>query len=688
MERNTNEYTVLLFKTDEAFNSPKPQAVLTMSSNSNREAIKDVRWLDNETIGFIGENPGELSQVYEFNLRKRKLQPLTNHPTDVRFFDVTKGGDRLIYSAREKESEPAPKIMRREGIVVSNQLLPDLLAGHDTDHDWDPEELFLKKRGEKPARIVTDDEIVHWYRPFGLLSPMGKYAILPVRVRTLPENWKDYEDKDLQRLARAESMIRFKRASTFFYRCLLLDTTNGTIQPLLDAPVSMYTAGFAWAPDGHSVVLSGTYLPLGGSDSAELGIRKRNTFAVEVAIPSRKILKITDRDLTVVKWNGETGRLVFEPGHFKDGPNEFYEKKGDVWVKVSANPLDDSTNSRLDVIMEEDPNTPPKIYTILPATQQKALLLDLNPKFDQLAFGRVEHIAWSAANGSRAEGGLYFPPDYIPGRRYPIVIQTHGFKTNRFSIDGPFSTAFAAQPLASDGFLVLQAPDPDDSVLLTPEEPMRAMALYEGAIDYLDTRGLVDRKLVGIIGFSRTCFYVKYTLTHSTYPFAAATVADGVDMGYFEYLALANLEAEWDSEHETVNGGLPFGDQLSSWQKNAPGFGLGIVHTPVRIEAIGRSSVLLGWEWFVGLSRLSKPVDMILIPDGYHMLVKPWERMTSQQGNIDWFTFWLKGEEDPTAEKKEQYERWRGLKKIQEENDKKAKERQDKSEMRTPQGVN
>jgi hypothetical protein len=39
--------------------------------------------------------------------------------------------------------------------------------------------------------------------------------------------------------------------------------------------------------------------------------------------------------------------------------------------------------------------------------------------------------------------------------------------------------------------------------------------------------------------------------------------------------------------------------------------------------------------------------------------------MTSQQGNVDWFCFWLKGEEDPGPAKAEQYERWRELRKMQ-----------------------
>jgi hypothetical protein len=61
------------------------------------------------------------------------------------------------------------------------------------------------------------------------------------------------------------------------------------------------------------------------------------------------------------------------------------------------------------------------------------------------------------------------------------------------------------------------------------------------------------------------------------------------------------------------------------------------------------------------LSLEGKPVDFLYFPNATHLLVKPSDRLASQQGNVDWFSFWLKGEEDPDPAKKPQYERWRRL---------------------------
>lgn len=97
------------------------------------------------------------------------------------------------------------------------------------------------------------------------------------------------------------------------------------------------------------------------------------------------------------------------------------------------------------------------------------------------------------------------------------------------------------------------------------------------------------------------------------------------------------------------------------WLQRSPGFSLEKIHTPLRIEANSPESLLEEWQWLAGLSRLRQPVDFVYLPEGDHILEKPWERLVSQQGNVDWLCFWLTGEERPDPMKIEQYVRWRNL---------------------------
>jgi hypothetical protein len=152
---------------------------------------------------------------------------------------------------------------------------------------------------------------------------------------------------------------------------------------------------------------------------------------------------------------------------------------------------------------------------------------------------------------------------------------------------------------------------------------------------------------------------VKYTLTHSSQHFAAAVAADGYDGGYLQYLV--NRDQNANSDADAVIGARPFGPGLEVWLKRSPGFALDKVQTPILLQALTPGNLLGEWEWFSGLRLLDKPVDLIYVPTGTHILMKPWDRIVSEEGSVDWFCFWLKNEEDSAPAKADQYARWREL---------------------------
>ncbi len=83
------------------------------------------------------------------------------------------------------------------------------------------------------------------------------------------------------------------------------------------------------------------------------------------------------------------------------------------------------------------------------------------------------------------------------------------------------------------------------------------------------------------------------------------------------------------------------------------------------MEAISPSSVLSEWELYSSLKMQGKPVDLIYFPTGQHIHQKPLERLESQQGDVDWFRFWLQGYKDPDPAKRDQYQRWESMSQLQ-----------------------
>jgi len=670
LEQNTNEYSLLLFHTVEAFHSPTPDLLITMTSSSNREAIKQPTWLDdNDTILFLGENPEELRQLYSLKCSSRKLRKLTHHPTSILSYAANSSGDNLVILAEKPAIPLLTDQARREGIVIANQSLSNLIAGVDQGN-YDDCDLFVKTKGSsKFAPIKIEGQLPPTHPLY--LSPNGRYLVILPRVSGVSQDWQAYNDDLLQRLLKSGSFLSY----------VLVDTEARTSRSLLDAPPSptgSYEA--AWLPDSQSIILSGVYLPLNISDPIQRKTRQSNAFAAEIKIPSREVVPIASRnDLRRPTYDAATGQLIFEFGKAVGGERGriAYRKMAGHWQEEKLRREGMQTASNPEIRIDENPNTPPTLVAMNLGSHERSTLLDLNPQFRKLRLATVEHITWRATDGHAVDGGLYRPPDFTPGKKYPLVIQTHGFNPERFLMDGSYTTAFAAEALANKGFLVVQAnegstdPKEADKYLASQEENPREMSSYEGLIDHLDSLGLIDRSRVGIIGFSRTCMHVEFALTHSKYEFAAASLTDGADAGYFQYVTFSNADQEIASEFEQINGGLPFGDGMRRWMQLAPGFQLDKVRTPVRLEAIGPDSLLGEWEWFSGLSRLGKPVVLVYIPDGAHLLEKPWERLTSQQGNVDWFRFWLQSEEDPDPAKAAQYARWRALRTRFEKNQKK-----------------
>jgi len=660
IKRNTNDYVLLLFRSAQALRSPTPQVVAAFSSSSERPAIQDISWLDNRTIAFLGENPGEAPQLYSVDSETKALTKRTSRAGGLSAYAFAGDGSSFFYlspHAPENHQEGAgPGVM-----IASAQSLPEFVGLDKPIADRSAVmDLFgsaTQAGRETTVRIRGD--ISPWSPLW--LSPNGRRIVVMSSVARIPNDWSSYQDFWLNAAIRRANSANVRRTDVYQYD--VIDVLSGKTQVLLDAPAEYKAcdqASITWSPDSKSVVVAGNLLPLDVKDPGERQLRKARKFVAEVRIESGEVIPISKKEVCPLGWNA-SGELRSALTHYytQRGSAEAFvafRREGDDWKEIPIQTSDIGENNRLAITLEEDMNTSPKLFAQDRQMSRKALLWDFNPQFKSLEFGRVEDVSFDTADGRRVEAGLYLPINYVKGRRFPLVIQTHGWDAHRFRIDGVYTSASAAQALAGRGIAVLQLNE-GNTVGTGGEYEAKASA-YEAAIDYLDKRGLLDRERVGIVGFSRTGLGVEYALTHSSYHIAAAVLADFSDGGYFAYLS----NPERAQEFETLNGGAPFGDGLSSWLKLSPGFNLTRVTTPVREEAYSSWAVFWAWEWYAGLSRLGRPIELLYIPDEEtHALVKPNERLISQDGTVDWMRFWLQGYEDPDRAKRDQYTRWEKL---------------------------
>ena len=301
LEANTNEYSLVLFQTAEVFQSPKPRVLVSLASSSNRPAINNVLWLDdNDTILFLGERPGEQTQLYSLKCSSKELTKLTSSATNLTSFVTTASGEVIVYTAKNPVSTFLTESVSRQGIAVTSEDVTDLIRGNYGGKDYDDHSLFIKRPGEgSETKIAIQGRIVG-DQPEMSLSPDGAHLLIQTEATHVSNTWSEYEDQFLKMKTR-HTAPNGGHTSIFQYE--LVDTITGASQVLFDAPIPSFGSEMAWSPDSKSVVVSDVYLPLNVDDPAERALRKAHTFLVEFKIPSRQFVKISQEDLRLLNWN-------------------------------------------------------------------------------------------------------------------------------------------------------------------------------------------------------------------------------------------------------------------------------------------------------------------------------------------------------------------------------------------------
>jgi dipeptidyl aminopeptidase/acylaminoacyl peptidase len=626
-------------------------------------------WIGNATIAFPWEDGRNVLQYVAIDLSARRTRWLTRHPTDVLLAASNRAGDTLYAAQRARTDDAATRIAH--GFVVAPKDAVGALRASGTNtldlyYDLD---LFLAHRRGPPRKL---DLGLRWAIAFQpLLSPDGRFLVVNAWPAALPERWRGQYRPDAAAGGLDIVGEAYKDRSSWYGRqvtqLFVVDMRSGAVRPLWDAPTrNPVQLHAAWSPDGSRVAIGATYAPPGSAGAAGAGgaivaLVERTTgqFAA-LAFPEG----VDPLKTSGLRFRGND-RLEVDAA----GRSLGFERSGTQSRLAGAGPAAAPAASAVRVELRQAAERPPRLFAVETAGGRERLILDPNPGLaERFALGRVEAITFPDRDGRQWSALLYHPVDERSGAHYPLVIQAHGHApVGSFSLyglgltapgTGPSWSVYAAQPLAGRGMFVLQLEDKRIAgVSLTPREPEMYMRAYEGAVGFLDARGVIDRSRVGLAGFSRSGWHIEYALAHSDFVFAAAISSDNVGGSYLESLLNpGSLERE--------NGGAPFGSGLETWLEAAPAFSAERVRTPLRaqVESGGLAAMLFKWELFARLRQLDAPVELAIVPQvdkGSHNLLNPRQVLAVKQGAVDWFDFWLTGREDGDPSKADQYRRWR-----------------------------
>ncbi len=703
LDKNLLQSTIWLFDVDAEktylkdtihVSPPKPEILITREGDNDSQqqqlqtAILSPQWSANgKSLLFLGRNQDTIWHLYRLNLETKRLEQLSEKEQNVICFEVR--GSIVAYAVSiEWPATPPPRLLVGTGESMLNILFPDKHPSYPNQNElW----VILHKQAHPVVDPVSHQRLrfnTHYGDTILSLDPNGRRAIVASAVTFIPESWTEYEPGYITGRIGQWSPERLKEAYSTDVpeRLLLVDLKTGENSFILDAPrgISLGWLGaseITWSTGGSEVLLSNVFLPLDGISPQEKASREQQPAVIRFEVPDHAWTRVSGYKhpsfneakkwrVESVSWGASTDEVVVKytsPGP----PAESFRYVDHNWTSTPWSQTGTEANSAkvlpLIVTLRESMKMPPKVFASATTDGEAKPIWDPNPQFDQIAFADAEIYNWKDEQGREIKGVLIKPPDFDSHKRYPLVIEPRAYTQDEFIVDGTYPTAAAAQAMAADGLMVLQAGEP----AFPQTETFRkgtpaALAGYKAAISKLAEEGLIDTKRVGIFGFSRTCDNVMYAITQEPDLFAAATIANGFTygpMGYFtvvdETLNNGSLK-QWALHY----GGNPLGDGEPAYLKENAIFNLQNVKAPLRVETHDPWIMFSDWESYAGLRSLEKPVDLIVMPYATHVVTMPADLMESQQGDVDWFRFWLQGYEDSDPAKRSQYARWEHLREL------------------------
>jgi dipeptidyl aminopeptidase/acylaminoacyl peptidase len=289
------------------------------------------------------------------------------------------------------------------------------------------------------------------------------------------------------------------------------------------------------------------------------------------------------------------------------------------------------------------PHHPSELFYAPSVGAKPRRLTDINAEIATREQGRSEPIAWTGTEGQPEDGVVTYPPDFRPGRRYPLVVFVHG---------GPTAASLAGfslipQEFAARGYLVFE-PNYRGSDNLGN---VYQRSIYNDAgagpgrdvmagLAVLESQGHVDPSRIAVAGWSYGGFMTTWLMGHYHVwktAIAGAAVTNWVDM--------YNLGDGGASIAFGFKGSPYVGDTMRDYIAQSPITEAGKTTCPVLImhdvDDV-RVPITQSYELYHELSDNHVPVTFIGIPIAGHNPSDPVRIIERETRFLDWLDTHLK----------------------------------------------
>lgn len=319
-----------------------------------------------------------------------------------------------------------------------------------------------------------------------------------------------------------------------------------------------------------------------------------------------------------------------------------------VFEDASVGRLARADDAPRTVFVKERFDDSPDLFAAGPDLDGPRQLGATNPFQADFAWGRNELLRYTTDAGHAVHAILTYPADYDPGRTYPLILyQYERLSQGLHRYVAPSRTNYYnVQVWSQQGYFVLQ---PD--IVYEPGRPgPSAVDAIEHALDAALAAAPVDPERMGLIGHSWGGYQAAYVPTRM-HRFAAS-VAGAAITNFLSFPGTVHWNGglpelgHWETGQARM--ALPPWDDLEGHLESSPVAAIHELETPVLLmhgDDDGVVDFRQGLEFYNYARRLGKPVILLMYPGADHGLRREENQVDYQTRILEWFGYWLKGEE-------------------------------------------
>ncbi len=606
----------------------KPAFPLTFTSQGSSTSpafSPDGNWL-----AFLSDRGGK-NQIYVMRMEGGEAFNVTNQNESISDFEWTPDGKKLLFLKQEKEDKDKKELQKRYGgfafddteFVLSHLWQVDFIAGLPNPSElpcYQSVDSLKAKSGclelPKPKQLTQGSYTVTAFK----ISPNGFTVAFNHQPNPLIHS---FMKSDIS----------------------LLDMGSGKIRALV-MNGSTDALG-AWSPDSRELLFTSNE-----DDSLSNFYKNSKLFAIQVIDGKVRPLGTTlDEDfggdffwrpegIYFTLWN-KTNRPLYKINP-KTGDHSIFLKYPDQIFETSF------SKSGHFALLAKTANQLPEIY-LSPVVSPKPLqITTINDQIKNWRIGQSEVISWKSKDGATIEGILHKPLDYDPSKKYPLLVVIHGGPTG---IDFPTPVHNSVYPIlqwVNKGAMVLR---PNYRGSAGYGEGFRSLNVRNlgvgdawdviSGVEYLDTKGLIDKTKMGCMGWSQGG-YISAFLSTTTDIFKAISVGAGISDWATYY-----VNTDIHPFTRQYLKGTPWNDP-EIYKKTSPITYINQAKTPTLIqhgEFDKRVPIPNAYELLQGLRDHQVESELVVYKGFGHGITKPKERLAAIWHNWQWFGKYIWNEE-------------------------------------------